>query len=386
MGMSIRTLHWFITDIVSSADPLYTTKEQVDKILVLNKLLRKTRTFQNRDKDLDPLMMTGDGMIVGFRDSSDKPLRLAIELHKLLFKYNKISKIKKRVYIRTGIHTGPAYFFKDASDKESFWGAGIIMAKRVMDLGGSMQILLSQRAAIDISNLSQEFSKTIHRVGNYLTKHQEPLIVYNAFGKNWGSKKPPVAEPKSDSFINDQFYIPYVSIRLDIQNPKTMLTHHTWVWDEVNVTDKPIERIPCIMDGRVPRKFEDLNVRIFDQRGNRLKVESFVEDKPYLKHIIFKLNRPIMPNKSQRLKLEYDWEEPDRYFEYIVTSECKKFKYHLTVDKDVEVKSRLFQFDPVLKFKNLTSSQPTLRYHSNKKEIRWQASNLHTYQGYRFHW
>ena len=88
MGMSIRTLHWFITDIVSSADPLYSTKEQVDKILILNKLIGKTKTFLGRDQKSDPVMMTCDGIIIGFSDSSEKPLRLAIELNKLIFKFS----------------------------------------------------------------------------------------------------------------------------------------------------------------------------------------------------------------------------------------------------------------------------------------------------------
>ena len=44
-------------------------------------------------------------MAIGFADSSEKPLRLAIELHKLLNKYNKTRPEKDRMYLRIGIDT-----------------------------------------------------------------------------------------------------------------------------------------------------------------------------------------------------------------------------------------------------------------------------------------
>ena len=73
------TYHWFFTDIVASSDPTITTNEQARKIIVLNKLIERTEVFRMRDPDSTLILPTGDGMAIGFSDSPEKPLLLAIE-------------------------------------------------------------------------------------------------------------------------------------------------------------------------------------------------------------------------------------------------------------------------------------------------------------------
>jgi len=46
---------------------------------------------------------TGDGMAIGFDDSPEKPLRLAIQLHKALFKYNEVKRGKDKLLLRVGL-------------------------------------------------------------------------------------------------------------------------------------------------------------------------------------------------------------------------------------------------------------------------------------------
>ena len=118
-------------------------------------------------------------MAIGFADSPEKPLRLAIELHKLLYKYNKTHTEKNRVYLRIGIETGSIYFIKDVEGNDTVWGSGIIMARRVMDLCGENQIFASRRIGDDISKLTSEYKAIMHPIGDYSIKHGEQLLVYN---------------------------------------------------------------------------------------------------------------------------------------------------------------------------------------------------------------
>ena len=76
------TYHWFFTDIVASSDPTITTNEQARKISVLNKLIERTEVWRKRDSDTTLTLPTGDGMAIGFSDSPEKPLLLAIQTHK----------------------------------------------------------------------------------------------------------------------------------------------------------------------------------------------------------------------------------------------------------------------------------------------------------------
>jgi len=52
-----------------------------------------------------------------FSDSLEKPLILAIELHKALFRYNENKTDKDKLLIRIGIDMGPVYFVKDLNAK-----------------------------------------------------------------------------------------------------------------------------------------------------------------------------------------------------------------------------------------------------------------------------
>ncbi len=79
-----KTYHWFFTDIVAGSNPTIPSKEQARKVVVLNELIDRTETFKRRDPDSTVILPTGDGMAIGFSDSPEYPLRLSMQLHKLL--------------------------------------------------------------------------------------------------------------------------------------------------------------------------------------------------------------------------------------------------------------------------------------------------------------
>ncbi len=139
-----KTYHWFFTDIVAGSNPTIPSKEQARKVVVLNELIGRTETFKKRDPNSTVILPTGDGMAIGFSDSPEYPLRLSIQLHKLLNEYNKARRSKKeKVLLRIGIDIGPVYVIKDLNGQDNVWGPGIILTRRVMDLAGDMNIFAS---------------------------------------------------------------------------------------------------------------------------------------------------------------------------------------------------------------------------------------------------
>ena len=71
------------------------------------------------------VLPTGDGMAIGFLQGPELPLRLAIELHTNLVKYNKGRIPAETVRIRIGIHSGPVFLVKDILGNNNVWGPGI---------------------------------------------------------------------------------------------------------------------------------------------------------------------------------------------------------------------------------------------------------------------
>lgn len=389
-----KTYHWFYTDIVASSDPSIPTTEQARKIIVLNELIARTDTFKHREPASTVIFPTGDGMNIGFSDSPEKPLRLAIELHKLISRYNETRKGKDKIYIRVGIDTGPVYILKDLNGKDNVWGPGIIMARRVMDLGGPMQVFASARIANDIRKLSPEYKAIMHPIGDYIIKHGEQLLIYNIYGDGFGNKNAPRKGKTQKSKATEEnlknsntFFFSNIEVNLNVTDSTTMMTHHTWLWNVVNITKEPKDQVFYYLDGDTPKDFPEMNVTIRDEENNELDILSLNVNKPYHKEFIVKLNKPLKPNQKGRfLKLEYDWEEPDRNFFYKFASDCRKFKYLFTMPKGVELKNRVLKVDSETGYKTHATPASTVRYLADKTEISWQASNLRAYDAYRFEW
>ena len=386
-----RTYHWFFTDIVAGSNPKISAKDQVRKIIVLNELISRTNIFKNKDP-ATVILPTGDGMAIGFHDSVEKPLLLAIELHKFLNKYNEMRKGKEELLIRVGIDMGPVYVIKDLNQKENVWGPGIILTRRVMDLAGDMNIVASARIADELRRLSPEYKTILHPIGDYAIKHGEELLLYNCYGDDFGNKTQPkkhwIPKPTEEDIIKPSFNFSFNSINivLEVRDAKTMLTHHSWVWDLTNISKEPKDQVFYRIGGDVPREFKDLNVNASDDRGNKLDILSVSSDKPLQKEFMVKLKNPIQPKQKKKIKLEYDWEEPDRVFGYGFSSDCKEFSYLMTIPKGIELKNRVLRTDPETGYRIHTTPTPQIKFLDDMTVMSWAKSNLKAHDAYEFYW
>ena len=387
-----KTFHWFFTDIVAGSNPKIPTKDQVRKIVVLNELISRTETFSKRDPNSTVILPTGDGMAIGFSDSPERPIRLSIELHKLLNRYNELRSGVEKLLIRIGIDMGPVYVVKDLNDKDNVWGPGIILTRRVMDLAGDMNIFASARIAEDTRKLSPEYMEIIHPIGDYHIKHGEELQLYNIYGDGFGNRIAPrskkVEKLTEDKLVKPTYNFAFrtIDIVLDVTEPSTMLTHHTWVWKLENISKEQKEQVHYIIDGDKEREFKDLNVIVRDERGNSLEIVTVDANKPTHKEFNVKLRNPMLPKQTKTLKLEYDWEEPDRSFFYRVASDCKEFTYLFSINKEAQIKTRVLRVDAETGYRVYASPNPVVKYLDDKTVVNWSKSNLKSFDAYQFQW
>ncbi len=389
-----KTYHWFFTDIVAGSNPTIVTKQQARKVVVLNELIERTETFKHRDPKSTVILPTGDGMAIGFGESPEHPLRLSMQLHRELNRYNKTKKGKEKVVLRIGIDTGPVYVIKDLNGQDNVWGPGIIMTRRVMDLAGDMNIFSSSRFAQDVKALSPEYKEIIHPIGDYSIKHGEKLQIFNIYGEGFGTKLAPKKAKitKTQETFQQElsrraaFIFNAVDLKLDVLDTKTMLTHHTWIWNLINAGDSPMAQVFYYLDGDVPREWSKMNVKVTDDEGNELDV-SQGENKPTHKEFNVQLKKPIKPRQRNRfLKMEYDWEEPDHNFFYKLPTDCKRLSYEFTIPKGIDVKTRALKVDTELGYKTLAIPPPTTKYLSDKTKIFWEGKNLKAFDAYSFEW
>lgn len=180
--------NFFFIDIVGLSNPLLSVEKQIGKIEDLNALIGSCDAYNKVPKDKKIVLPTGDGMAVGFLINPELPLQLSIQLHRKLRAFNAKATSDKAIGVRIGLSSGPVFVVSDVNNNQNVWGPGIILARRVMDLGDNDHILLADNIAEALMNLKDEYREVIRPISTgYRIKHGQLLKLYSAYSKDFGN-------------------------------------------------------------------------------------------------------------------------------------------------------------------------------------------------------
>ena len=130
-------------------------------------------------------------MAIGFLLNPESPFQLSTELHRKLRIYNRGKSNEDIMGVRIGLSSGPVFVVNDINNNQNVWGPGIILARRVMDIGDNFHILLADRLAEELIGLKDEYRTTIKYVVDYQVKHGQRIKLYSAFSKEFGNPQQP---------------------------------------------------------------------------------------------------------------------------------------------------------------------------------------------------
>ena len=180
--------NFFFIDIVGLSNPLLSVEKQIKKIGDLNSLILSCDAFAKVPRDRKIVLPTGDGMAIGFLLNPELPLQLSIQLHRKLRDFNVGKNPDDRLGVRIGLSTGPVFVVPDVNTNQNVWGPGIILARRVMDLGNDGHILLAGNIAETLIELKDEYRKVITLVKDDLKlKHGLSVKLYSAYSEQFGN-------------------------------------------------------------------------------------------------------------------------------------------------------------------------------------------------------
>jgi class 3 adenylate cyclase len=138
--------------------------EQHAAVEELNRIVRAAEQFQQAEAANRLIKIpTGDGMVLVFYTNPEAPVQCAVEISRALREHPGLQ-------LRMGIHSGPVSGVVDVNERANLAGAGINMAKRVMDCGDAGHILLSKRVAEDLEQYEQ-WRPLLHDLGSCQVKH-----------------------------------------------------------------------------------------------------------------------------------------------------------------------------------------------------------------------
>jgi len=298
---------FFFVDIVGLSNPVLSTETQRTKIKILNETIYNCKTFRNCSKDCLLILPTGDGMLIGFKNGLEEPLKLAIEFHEKLANYNKTATDVEKIETRIGCNIGHVFVVKDIYDNINLWGPGAILARRIMDLGDTNHILLSSDIVNDLIELSQDYEKILHPLRNFGIKHGEDLLAYSAFGDGFGNSTIPEEKIKmnikvSDTEKNSKCEKMIFNIHLKEHHTSFERYYHF-----SNHSSEPIYEIVAGIVTNSEEEFQSLNIKIYDEQNKELEISKILDSTPYSKKIVVKLAKPVFNGDHGRmLKMVYD--------------------------------------------------------------------------------
>lgn len=186
----VVNVNFFFIDIVGLSNPSLSVKKQIDKIEILNKFIGSCDVFA-KAKEKKIVLPTGDGMAIGFFMNPESPLQLAVQLHSKIRTYNRGKSNEDVLGVRIGVSSGPIFIVNDMNGNQNAWGPGIILARRVMDIGDNLHILLPGSMAETLIALKDEYKRMIKPIGDYQIKHGQTIHLYSAYSQEFGNPEPP---------------------------------------------------------------------------------------------------------------------------------------------------------------------------------------------------
>ena len=395
-NLNLIHANFFFVDIVGLSDPTMSTKTQIKKIETLNKSIADCDVFKSTPEELLLVLPTGDGMALGFLQGPELPLQLAIQLQRKLAEYNKAKIPSEIVQVRIGLHSGNVFVVNDIQGNKNIWGPGLIIARRVMDFGDEGHILLSNHLAESLHELSDEYHQIIKPVHDFTLKHGKTMLIYSAYGNGFGNARHPTKGAAQRSKMGDELVkrnkttlYPFVEVDLAIKDPKKSLVHYKRTYQVKNISDEPIYHVLHGIATDVEKNsINDLNVKVYDENNRDLKISSINVDEPFQKEFTTLFNQPILKNEEGRYYIiEYDVEEPDRYFENAFLINCQKLVLKMEYPANDSIrKPVLYEVNQETEEKKKSDIIPVIRESGSTNVARWAKEDIVKGQTFRIEW
>ncbi|MGI0063253.1 MAG: adenylate/guanylate cyclase domain-containing protein [Nitrosopumilaceae archaeon] len=332
---SLEYFSFFFVDIVGLSNPTLSTTTQTTKLKVFNDSISQCKTLKSTLRNEMLFLPTGDGMVIGFKNALKKPLNMAMELHEKLNDYNKDKSSAGKIFTRIGLHTGSIFVVSEVFGIPAGWGPGVILARRVMDIGDENHILMTSEMAESLFQLSDNYKKIIHPIHNYKIKHDQTILIYSVYGKNFGNPKRPVRGLQMEDKIEKltqvmKNIISYnqVEFNLFLEDPQTNLLKCKKNYYFESISDEPIFEVITGINTSTEKSISELNVQAYDENDKALCISGINLDTPYRKEFSLKLNSPrYKSEKEKKYSIVYEVEEPNGIYENIFLIDAKNFSF-----------------------------------------------------------
>ena len=185
----------------------------------------------------------------------------------------------------------------------------------------------------------------------------------------------------------------FLLVRIGLEIPETpdAKIHHSMIYRFRNQSDDVQEYFGMHIFGDVPKSWKELDPHIYEEEdGASVELgpsNVSVADDAIRKSISIKFTSPLYTGKEKIIRLEYDWEEPNKFWEYRKGENPPDlFEFELIYPAKNSYKLHVYEIDPLTQAKRLAKNEPYQGDRDGKKLIRWQIEDPQIGQVFRFEW
>jgi TolB-like protein/Tfp pilus assembly protein PilF len=180
--IQLEIAHVLFIDIVGYSK--LSINEQRAAVDELTQVVRSSDQYQKAEAAARLIKIsTGDGMALVFYTSPEAPAQCAVEISRVLTEH-------PRLQLRMGVHSGPVSGVIDVNERANLAGAGLNIAKRVMDCGDAGHILISKHVAEDLEEY-EHWRPLLHSLGECEVKHGVRVGIVNLYADEVGNPQLP---------------------------------------------------------------------------------------------------------------------------------------------------------------------------------------------------
>ncbi len=160
------------------------TQQQLHLVQEVQRIVRETEEFRSATRRKEVICRSaGYAMTIVFRRDPEYPVRCAVQIAKSLGE-------NQQMKLRMGMHSGSVALHEDINYNIDAAGAGINIAKAVMECGDAGHMLVSKNAR-DLLNEVGEWAESLHDLGEWEVKPGERLHLFNFCADETGNPEKP---------------------------------------------------------------------------------------------------------------------------------------------------------------------------------------------------
>jgi hypothetical protein len=265
-----------------------------------------------------------------------------------------------------------------------------------MDFGDDGHILLSPSLAEDLRSLSDEYNGIIKPVHDVILKHGTTMLLYSAYGEGFGNSKHPEKGASVRSKYGEEVLrlqkttlYPSIDLILTVLDVEKMVVQHKRTYEVVNISNEPIKNVlhGIAMDVNIP-DINDLNIEVYDEKHRECKITGINVDKPDCKEFTTAFNEPITKSdEGKKYTLQYEVEEPERYFENAFLIDCQKFNMSFKYPSGNGIKRpKLLEVNQETEESTPSAVQPIITKEGEIETVKWEIVDIPKGRTFRIDW